>query len=385
MRHRYCDVVVLPQDLQDFIWSAPMRDLAARVGLSDIGLKKLVSARGMVVPAQGHWNRVQAGRTVPECPKVPDRRPGQTGRIALDQRFASVLANAGLPSSAGPFGSANVPEDLEDLRAKERRAIGRVAVPRRLYRIHPGLAQIMKQEARRSEKFAASGWQWDAPKFASPVDQRRLRLLNALFHQLSRRGHGGDAYENGGEIHATALVGDTRVAVVIDLAGRQRRSRERVPTFDDLPAGTPLALSIDGVGDGTAWADDSRGRLETKLGDIIAGVIVAGEAAFRRRLKEAEERAEQFRRWEEQQRRERAEARRRGRLAQLRASGELLRQADDLRALVGRVRDAVLAGSLGIGAEDFEAWQTWAGAEADRLDPVLSSQVMQHLLPPHEE
>ena len=31
----------------EFAWSAPMRDLAARVGISDVGLKKLLHAQGM--------------------------------------------------------------------------------------------------------------------------------------------------------------------------------------------------------------------------------------------------------------------------------------------------------------------------------------------------
>lgn len=56
MSYRYDsnEILVLPQDLQDFAWSAPMRDLAAKVGLSDVGLKKLLRSLGVVTPAQGH-------------------------------------------------------------------------------------------------------------------------------------------------------------------------------------------------------------------------------------------------------------------------------------------------------------------------------------------
>ena len=43
------DLLVLPDDLREFAWSAPMRDLAARIGLSDVGLKKLLTACGVVV------------------------------------------------------------------------------------------------------------------------------------------------------------------------------------------------------------------------------------------------------------------------------------------------------------------------------------------------
>ncbi len=90
----HSDILVLPQDLQDFAWSAPMRDLAAKIGLSDVGLKKLLKSHGAITPAQGHWNRVHAGKPVPESPKLPARRPGGTGRIRVDHRFANVLTPA---------------------------------------------------------------------------------------------------------------------------------------------------------------------------------------------------------------------------------------------------------------------------------------------------
>lgn len=155
----------------------------------------------------------------------------------------------------------------------------------------------------------------------------------------------------------------------------------------DLPVSTPLALVIGGDRDRageTYWSDDAAAKLETKLAEIAARLIVAGEAAFRRGLREAEEREEQFRRWEEQRRREQIEARNRERLKQLRESGELLRQAQDLRALIARVRDAVSAGSVNISQERLGQWEQWAGAETDRLDPVLSGQILTHLAPPSE-
>lgn len=381
----YNDLLVLPQDLQDFAWSAPMRDLAGKVGTSDVGLKKILAAHGVATPPQGYWNKLAAGKPVPRCPRVAARRPGETGRARLDQRFAGVLAVAEPFPSSGPFASGTVPDDLEELRAREVAAIGRVTVPRRLERVHHSLSRIIGQEARRREKFAASGWTWDAPKFDQPVDQRRLRLLNALFTALSRRGHGADAYERDGEIHATALVGHTRVSVdVRPAAERYQVGRARGSLPANLLAKTPLAVIVDGD-QGQAWKDDEAGALEAKLVEVVAGTIVAGEAAFRRRLREAELRAEQSRAMEERRRRERCEALAAERLKKLRESGELLRQAEGLRALLARVRGAVLSGSLAVAAADLEAWETWASDEANRLDPVLSGQVMQHVLPPAEE
>ena len=52
--YRHDDVHVSPQTLIDFAWSAPMRDLAAKIGISDVGLKKLLKGHGIVTPLQGH-------------------------------------------------------------------------------------------------------------------------------------------------------------------------------------------------------------------------------------------------------------------------------------------------------------------------------------------
>ena len=389
LTYGYNDILVIPQDLQDFAWSAPMRALAAKVGLSDVGLKKLLKARGVVTPPQGYWNKVLAGKSVPRCPRVPARGPGEHGRLRIDSRFATVLELAEPLPSHGPFASARVPEDLEELYDLELKAIGRVAVPRMLDRPHPGLAPILKKEQQRREKAAESRWHWDEPKFDGALDQRRLRLFNAVFMALGRRGHAGSACERDGTIEAAALIGDTRVGIDVMIAGTHRTVRmygRDVPA-KDLPSSTPLALVIGGdrnrAGE-TYWRDDAAGKLEVKLAEITARLVVAGEERFRRGLKAAEEREEQWRRYKEQQRREEIERRNAERLAHLRTSGELLRSAEELRALVARVRAAVVAGSVDVGEDRLAEWERWASAEADRLDPLLSGQVMSHLAPAEE-
>jgi hypothetical protein len=152
----------------------------------------------------------------------------------------------------------------------------------------------------------------------------------------------------------------------------------------------------------TVWQDGAAGKLETKIVEIVARVIVAGarraicttkrsgyrkrasRERFRRGLKEAEQRAEEHRRWQEQRRREEIERRNAERLKHLRNIGELLRQAEDLRALIARVRGAVVDGSVEVDRARLEEWERWASAEADRLDPILSGQVLTHLAPSEE-
>lgn len=105
--------------LTAFAWSAPMRDLASRIGLSDVGLRKPLKANGIVTPQQGHRNRVHASRAVPGPPAIRGRGPGETGRIRLDERFCGHLPETGPMPVGGPFASKAVPESLEELRSLE--------------------------------------------------------------------------------------------------------------------------------------------------------------------------------------------------------------------------------------------------------------------------
>lgn len=381
------DILVLSDDLIAFAWSAPMRDLAAKLELSDVGLKKLLTRCGVASPPQGYWNKIRAGKRVPALPKAPPRRPGELGRASVDARFAKVLTIAAPLPSDGPFASALVPEDLDELHAQELQAIGKVSVPQTLDRPHKGLVQMLKQEQRRRDKNAEREWAFDEPKFDNPLGKRRLKIFNALFLALSKRGHDGDAYERDGEIHARAAIGDTYLGLDIGIVGSHRTVRQQgyLRPAPDLPASTPLTLRVDPGFDRKAtvsWQDDGDTKLESKIAEIAAAIIVAGEKKFRLTLREADERAERERIEKEKRRQERLAQLNQQRLQNLRTSGELLRQAQDIRALVERVRRAMDEGSVEIDTSTLQAWQRWALAEADRLDPVRSGQILTHLNEP---
>lgn len=389
MRQSYShnDILVLPDDLRTFAWSAPMRELAAKLDLSDVGLKKLLASYGVTPPPQGYWNKLHAGKPVPKCPGAPPRRPGEIGRLRLDARFAKVMSPSPPLLSEGPFASAFVPEDLNELYAQELKAIGRASVPKTLDAPHRGLAQLLKQEKRRYEKVAREQWHWDQPKFDTPLGKRRLRLLNGIFLALSKRGHTGDVYEHDGEIHARAVIGDTYLGLEIAIAGKHKTVRQHgyVRPAPDLPATTPLSLRLNprfDRADGEAWLDDDQGVLEAKIPIIAAAIIVAGEAKFRHGLREDKERIERERLEQEKRRQEQLAELNRQRLQHLHTSGELLRQAQDIRALVERVRYAIVDGSTDIDASVLESWERWALAEADKIDPVRSGQFLTHLNEP---
>lgn len=66
-------ILVNRADYLAVAWSAPMRDLATKVGLSNVGLKKLFEKSGFTIPPQGYWNKVRAGWPAPLGPVAPPR------------------------------------------------------------------------------------------------------------------------------------------------------------------------------------------------------------------------------------------------------------------------------------------------------------------------
>jgi hypothetical protein len=377
--------LALPEDVMAFAWSAPMRELAARIGISDVGLKKLLRSQGIVTPPQGHWNRVLAGRKVPSPPQPSPRGPGGAGRVWLDTRFRGHIPEVGPMAEDGPFASKRVPECLSELRAKELAAIGRAPAPRDLSRPAAGLARLLRAEGARREKAATSRWHWDEAHFDTPLGQRQLRIFSGLFSALARREHSGEAWEENEALRARCTIGDESLRLRFEIIGKHRtelRAGYQRPARD-LPTKTPLRLILDRslrVPLVTAWSDEADRPLEKQLAGIAADLVVAAEASFRQGLVEAREREEEHRRWEEERRREQLRELAGKRLADLKTSGELLRQAEEIRALVARVEEAMLRGnSPELKAEKVTRWKQWALSKADELDPVQSGQVLTHL------
>lgn len=258
---------VTRDNLVAYAWSAPMRELAADLGMYDTGLKKLLKTQAIFPPPQGYWNKVKAGKVVPVRPLAPPRGPGQSDRVGLDSRFVGKIEAAPPIAPKGPFRSRLVPEDLEALRAQELKALGRVMVPRDLLRPASGLFYLLRREDK-------------------PLAMRRLRILNGVFLALAKRGHRGEAYERDGDLYANAIIGDCQVSLKIEISGKHNtvtRYARQVPD-PDLPASTTLQFRLDVAVRHEMplqWIDTAEVRLESKLAEIVAAIIVAREARYR--------------------------------------------------------------------------------------------------------
>lgn len=57
-------------------------------------------------------------------------------------------------------------------------------------------------------------------------------------------------------------------------------------------------------------------------------------------------------------------------------------QADEIRALVSRVKAVADIDAALLDRQTFDDWEGWARAEANKIDPVRSGQIYPRLLPP---
>src|SRR6266581_2523134 len=60
----------------DEVWKDPVRTVARRYRISDVGLRKICNKLGVPLPPLGYWARVAAGRT----PRIPPLRADHKGQ-----------------------------------------------------------------------------------------------------------------------------------------------------------------------------------------------------------------------------------------------------------------------------------------------------------------
>ena len=114
------------------------------------------------------------------------------------------------------------------------------------------------------------------------------------------------------------------------------------------------------------WSDGRRGRLESKLGDVVLGVEDARLALEARRRHWAE----QNRRWEEERKRRAEEEQRREeerrRVEHLEALAQRWERTDRLRRFLGAVEVA----AKGQESRALVEWLEWGRRTAGLVDPI---------------
>ena len=202
--------------LYELVWADPVRTVAASFGVSDVWLKKLCAGASVPVPERGYWAKLQAGKAVSRI-RLPLRDPGMPDAVSIGREPYSWRwdPEAELAKPLPDLPVFNEP--IEDVRARVVKRVGKVAPIRDLDSPWGAIRKLLDEDDQRRAKQAAQTWSssFYAPRFESPFERRRLRVLNSLAIAFTRSG--AKLELRGKEVRElNVLVGTQRVAFALD-------------------------------------------------------------------------------------------------------------------------------------------------------------------------
>jgi len=356
------------EELYEQVWNEPVRKVARRYEISDVGLRKICRGLGVPVPPVGYWAKLAAGQTVRRPPLRPTKGPTtyRQSRYVdedFDARYRESLEND-LPDRP-PTPSVLMRTSLDDCLPLVKR-----------------VAKILEGKRRDTEEWRfcdGVGLMWVSASRTNSL--RAALLLNLVLESLKAAGYaisadakcGTRAFVTVLRLNLSFKVRERSRRIPIPLTREQRQKNEEVgfdhytQQYEHQPTGEfdVAATEPDGSAELAKIGDSQASRVETR---IPAFVERLRERAIHRQVKAeiAEERHVIAEAKAEEQRRQ-AELRRKA-LEQLKHVEDLaaqLERANRLRKLANEFETQGL--SAGGGVADAE----WIRRAADWLDPTV--------------
>ncbi len=380
------ETVLTREELYSQVWTTPIRRLAERYGVSDVGLAKICKKHEIPRPPVGYWAKKEFGKNVTQ-PPLPSVK---------DMHLLKVCIHKTLTLPVEPQLAVNDPELLK-LIERESDPKHRIMVPLSVRSPHPVVAetQLCFQDARPDQYGKIRPLYLDRlrhldVRVTKSSLSRVLRILDALAKALEKRGHKFETHGDGWRRATYLSVFGERLRIQVLEKARQidRTPTEEEKRFGSLHSrpkydyiGTGL-LELRLIGENGhelhTWRD-GKSKLENRLNDFVIAAYTAVERQREgRRWQEQLEikrREDDQRRWEEE-RRCREEAARRKQLEEMAASRA---KALQIRAFISAVRESRHA-EVSENVSPLSAWLSWADRQADLFDPLAGSNLVEKLL-----
>ncbi len=373
-------------ELYNLVWSEPMRDIAARFEISDVGLAKACRKASIPVPPRGYWNKKKAGHRVATFP-LPPREPGHSDDVMIgEDRY---WGHRGPIDESEPEPAAPIFEEpIESVRARIDKRTSAVRVSTSFELAHPDIRKLLEKDERKRKEQRDSNyaWAWNTPIFDSPPQRRRLRILNALLLALAKQGFSGSVRGDKAD-EITIYIGGSSFELELTETPRNPRTAGQDETRQRRES-LRLAIRAGYKTAAISLTEDQPGQaLETNLRTTLVNLIVLGEERYRehqidhhkwllqRRLERIEE-ARKQKAEAERKERERVAALEKARVNRLLDEAQALQKARDIRLYVKEVRALNLSLDPPVPDEALAEWARWALAQADRIDPVQSRQFL---------
>ena len=384
------------EELHAQVWSQPMRTLAKSMGISDVALAKRCKAANVPVPPRGWWARKEAGKSVKVEPLPPLPFAMANYFPAID-RLASAGAMLPPGSNSADAAMAHPPvfRDMATVSQEITAAVRVINVPTSLTNPHRIVARLQKQDAERKPDPSPSIYFGDrhGPKFARPIQQRRLRILSCILTELDRLGCKASGSTHAGERFSIS-IGGWWTYIFFGIEGGSsasyfHRDRGSYKGADTERLRFDIVEHDQRSPPKRTWREDKI-PLEQQATEIVCGLLLQAEEDTRkwalmrhkwdreeheRKLKEARLAAEKA----ERDRIAREKAMAAARIDALIGGAEALERAARIRRYVSAVRAANVERAEPVPEEILERWTTWALAEADVIDPVASGRFLTDL------
>ncbi|MDX1245413.1 hypothetical protein GOL91_03595 [Sinorhizobium medicae] len=378
------------QEVYDLVWSEPVSSLGVKFGISDVAFAKTCRKNDIPLPPRGYWAKLQAGKKASK----ERLRPRGLGMPEFVQFGGDRWSYYSQPKNLAEVDLPPPPrfgESVDALLSRIRVLVGNVPVPKTLSKAHRMVRRLLEQDNIRRQKYLASTYRssFDAPLFGSPFEQRRLRLYSAIFNALERQGmqpHGSGKDPQSFSIR----VGEQSVSLIIDNPKIMRHGWRNTDDLrrlasEKLVVSVKTGYKIDKIR--LSWEDGGDRKVEDFATEIVVAIIGAGELQYRKgeifrhewlvqRKAELIEEATKQLEEEERRERERQIQAEQARIDHLLSDAKAFRQAADIRAYIESVRQASAGAQDSISADELEDWASWALAQADRIDPVLSKRFL---------
>ncbi|MBK6781760.1 MAG: hypothetical protein IPG75_19805 [Gemmatimonadetes bacterium] len=376
------------EQLYELIWEEPTRTVAARLGISDVGLAKVCRKYHIPRPWRGYWREKETGKRVRQ-PKLLPWPPH------LGQEPTTITFHTTPPPS--PPGAPVPPRPLEPETVQAQRLYE--SDPAHQITVAEALAEpdrMVRRALRLLRKKDERGYHFtrEHPCLAihATTDSldRALRIFDALLKACRARGWAVECQADT-PWHTRVTVLDEVIAVGITEKVRTIRA-PRIP-FEDRdwlkpqpkdtyePTGKLtlwLGANASSYGYERTWSDGKRQRVETCLHDVMLGFVQIVEARKAAR-REVEERQ---RRWAEEERQRQMEAERwereKERREELQRQVQAWSEARDLQAYLAALQTASRSHIERDPDGRLARWLRWTEAHVAAHDPLRSVEQLPH-------
>lgn len=372
------------EELYKEVWKTPIHQLSGKYGLSDVGLAKVCKRMGIPRPPRGYWRRLQTG--------------GKPHKVALPKPREDDKLEVELSGNPGKARTSGTPATKKQSRVAKRPPVLSDALDNPHPLVATALTQLEPAKEDHSGIVVPRAKRVLDIRVSRPEIDRSLRLLDTLIKSWEAEGLTVRFIKEGDNFATSLCFGDEQFQIRIEEGIEDYNPG---PTDDEKlkpkwsweerkghRATGILTLYLNGEHTGfhsrfnRRYFDRSGIPFESKTHQIwAAGMDYFDKRASynieleeRKRATEAaqQRRREEWKRWEEEHKREREEQRLREiedkKIQELAEAAGKWTTAEQMRKFIP-ICEASLKES-GLDDESITAWTSWARLAAESIDPI---------------